>query len=96
MLVKSSLFVCLFEGLRPSQSIKVMSSAVSLPNHTFTGHDQEPHDLPLSGTFTQLYVLLPIKWTLTNIVDPDQTLQNAASNQGLHSLHKDRNCYKTW
>ena len=31
-----SLFVCV-EVLRPSQSNGVMSSAVSLPNHTFTG-----------------------------------------------------------
>ena len=30
------LFVC-FEVLRPSQPDGVMSSAVSLPNHTFTG-----------------------------------------------------------
>ena len=30
------LFVCV-EVLRPSQPIGVMSSAVSLPNHTFTG-----------------------------------------------------------
>ena len=29
--------VCLFEVLRPSQPNGVMSSAVSLPNHTFTG-----------------------------------------------------------
>ena len=29
-------FVCV-EVLRPSQSNRVMSSAVSLPNHTFTG-----------------------------------------------------------
>ena len=32
----SRLFVCV-EVLRPSQSNGVMSSAVSLPNHTFTG-----------------------------------------------------------
>ena len=35
-----SLFVCLFvsvEVLRPSQPNGVISSAVSLPNHTFTG-----------------------------------------------------------
>ena len=31
-----SLFVCV-EVLRPSQPNGVMSSAVSLPNHTFTG-----------------------------------------------------------
>ena len=34
------LFICLFvcvEVLRPSQPNGVMSSAVSLPNHTFTG-----------------------------------------------------------
>ena len=31
-----SLFVCV-EVLRPSQSNGVMSSTVSLPNHTFTG-----------------------------------------------------------
>ena len=30
------LFVCV-EVLRPSQPNEVMSSAVSLPNHTFTG-----------------------------------------------------------
>ena len=35
-------FVCV-EVLRPSQPNGVMSSAVSLPNHTFTGQD------PLSG-----------------------------------------------
>ena len=37
---KLSPFVCLFvcvEVLRPSQPNRVMSSAVSLPNHTFTG-----------------------------------------------------------
>ena len=33
---KRFLFVC-FEVLRPSQPNGVMSSAVSLPNHTFTG-----------------------------------------------------------
>ena len=32
----TGLFVCV-EVLRPSQPIGVMSSAVSLPNHTFTG-----------------------------------------------------------
>ena len=32
----SCLFVCV-EVLRPSQPNGVMSSAVSLPNHTFTG-----------------------------------------------------------
>ena len=32
----SSCFVCV-EVLRPSQPIGVMSSMVSLPNHTFTG-----------------------------------------------------------
>ena len=32
-----SSFVCV-EVLRPSQPNRVMSSAVSLPNHTFTGH----------------------------------------------------------
>ena len=31
-----NLFVCV-EVLRPSQPIGVMLSAVSLPNHTFTG-----------------------------------------------------------
>ena len=30
------MFVCV-EGLRPSQLNGVMSSTVSLPNHTFTG-----------------------------------------------------------
>ena len=34
--VYSALFVCV-EVLRPSQPSGVMSSAVSLPNHTFTG-----------------------------------------------------------
>ena len=37
---RGDLFVCLFvcvEVLRPSQPNGVMSSAVSLPNHTFTG-----------------------------------------------------------
>ena len=33
---KGSLFVCV-EVLRPRQPNGVMSSAVSLPNHTFTG-----------------------------------------------------------
>ena len=33
---KSHLFVCV-EVLRPNQPSGVMSSAVSLPNHTFTG-----------------------------------------------------------
>ena len=36
MLVSFLLFVCV-EVLRPSQPNGVMSSAVSLPNHTFTG-----------------------------------------------------------
>ena len=35
-LAKSGKFVCV-EVLRPSQPNGVMSSAVSLPNHTFTG-----------------------------------------------------------
>ena len=35
-LTMSCLFVCV-EVLRPSQPDGVMSSAVSLPNHTFTG-----------------------------------------------------------
>ena len=34
--IKALSFVCV-EVLRPSQSNGVMSSAVSLPNHTFTG-----------------------------------------------------------
>ena len=34
--VFENLFVCV-EVLRPSQPSGVMSSAVSLPNHTFTG-----------------------------------------------------------
>ena len=34
--ITSKLFVCV-EVLRPSQPSGVMSSAVSLPNHTFTG-----------------------------------------------------------
>ena len=33
---KQRLFVCV-EVLRPSQPSVVMSSAISLPNHTFTG-----------------------------------------------------------
>ena len=33
---KKTVFVCV-EVLRPSQPNGVMSSAVSLPNHTFTG-----------------------------------------------------------
>ena len=35
-LMEMVLFVCV-EVLRPSQPSGVMSSAVSLPNHTFTG-----------------------------------------------------------
>ena len=35
-LLKETIFVCV-EVLRPSQPNGVMSSAVSLPNHTFTG-----------------------------------------------------------
>ena len=35
-LISLCLFVCV-EVLRPSQPNRVMSSAVSLPNHTFTG-----------------------------------------------------------
>ena len=31
----------------------------------------------------------PIKGTLANSVDPDQTPQNAASDLGLHCLQKD-------
>ena len=34
--LRKSMFVCV-EVLRPSQPGGVMSSAVSLPNHTFTG-----------------------------------------------------------
>ena len=34
--LQSCLFVCV-EVLRPNQPNGVMSSAVSLPNHTFTG-----------------------------------------------------------
>ena len=34
----SGSFICV-EGLRPSQPSGVMSSMVSLPNHTFTGQD---------------------------------------------------------
>ena len=30
----------------------------------------------------------PIKGTVANSVDPDQTLQNLASDRGLHSLHQ--------
>ena len=40
LLITTMLSVCLFvcvEVLRPSQPNGVMSSAVSLPNHTFTG-----------------------------------------------------------
>ena len=37
------------------------------------------------------------KGALANSVDPDQTPQNAASDQGIHCLHlKYRNFYKTW
>ena len=36
MIMTMILFVCV-EVLRPSQPNGVMSSAVSLPNHTFTG-----------------------------------------------------------
>ena len=32
----------------------------------------------------------PIKWTFANSVDPDQTPQNAASDQRLHCLHLGR------
>ena len=35
-ILANCLFVCV-EVLRPSQPNRVMSSAVSLPNHTFTG-----------------------------------------------------------
>ena len=35
------LFVCV-EDLRPSQPNGVMSSAVSLPNHTYTGQASPP------------------------------------------------------
>ena len=35
-MIRMILFVCV-EVLRPSQPNGVMSSAVSLPNHTFTG-----------------------------------------------------------
>ena len=42
--------------------------------------------------FFNLYMykplLRPIEWTLAKSVDPNQTLQNAASDQGLHCLHK--------
>ena len=34
-----------------------------------------------------MYTWSPIKGTLANSVDPDQTPQNAASDQGLHCLH---------
>ena len=37
LLKKSIRFVCLCCGLRPIQPNGVMSSAVNLPNHTFTG-----------------------------------------------------------
>ena len=33
------------------------------------------------------YTTCSIKGTLANNVDPDQTPQNAASDQGLHCLH---------
>ena len=36
MFTANALFVCV-EVLRPSQPNRVMSSAVSLPNHMFTG-----------------------------------------------------------
>ena len=34
-----------------------------------------------------VYVQRPVKGTLANSVEPDQTPQNAASGQGLHCLH---------
>ena len=41
-------FVCV-EVLRPSQPNGVMSSAVSLPNHTFTGQALALHELEGRG-----------------------------------------------
>ena len=35
-----------------------------------------------------MYAKHPIIGTLANIVDPDQMLQNAVSDQGLHCLHE--------
>ena len=34
-----------------------------------------------------IYQDYPMKGALANSADPDQTLQNAASDQGLHCLH---------
>ena len=39
------------------------------------------------GIAEPIYAYRLIKWTLTNSVDPDQTPQNAVSDQGLHCLH---------
>ena len=37
--------------------------------------------------FNPFMPCVPLIWTLANRVDPDQTPQNAASDQGLHCLH---------
>ena len=38
-------------------------------------------------THLPIYALHPMKGTSENSVDPDQMLQNMASDQGLHWLH---------
>ena len=46
-----------------------------------------PNIIKDCSTTYPIYAKRPIKGTLTNIADPDQTPQNAASDQGLHCLH---------
>ena len=53
------MFVCV-EVLRPSQSNRVMSSAVSLPNQTFTGQALALLDLELNF----IDKLLVFRWEL--------------------------------
>ena len=50
-------FVYLFWGLRPSQSNGVMSSMVSLPNHTFTGFLLEAVNLYCTHSFARNWQL---------------------------------------
>ena len=73
------LFVCV-EVLRPSQPNGVMSSAVSLPNHTLLGMLS-----PLS-CYYHIYRKYLERRAWTNSIDPDQMLQNAASDLGLYCL----------
>ena len=61
MLVKSTWFVCV-EVLRPSQPNGVMSSVVSLPNHTFTGQA-----LSSKRLISIMYILLPKKVYWDNV-----------------------------